>query len=79
MRGFAKIVPDADPDADGVWVKFDESNHDGDLFTLRLRPDWHVVTAVLIAVDVEPHQLRADLQDGGPMHAAMLGGMSPHE
>lgn len=52
-----KLVPDAEPNADGFWIEAEVPNG-FDLFKLTPKPGHHVVQA-------RPTQ---DPRDGGPMH-----------
>lgn len=54
---YLKLVPDAEPNADGVWASVDGVPPDVRPFDLKPRTGYHVV-----ATDVRDHR------DGGPMH-----------
>jgi hypothetical protein len=69
-----KLVPDNDLNADGQWVEMDVPASLFDVFAWTPLPGYHVVAYAVTRSDAWP-QAGTDLQDGGPMHAAFLGGV----
>jgi hypothetical protein len=65
-----KLVLDGEPNADGRWVEVDAPAPPFDVFAWTPLPGYHVVAYEI----VRPRDARIDRQDGGPMHAAFLGG-----
>ena len=61
MRVLLKLVPDAEPDADGFWEEA-EVPPGLPLFKLKPLTDHHIVA----------YRAADSLQDGGPMHAEFL-------
>jgi hypothetical protein len=60
-----KVVPDAQPNADGVWELHDVPKTKGrGTFDFVPRPGFHIVAM----------RKPDDPQDGGPMHARFLDG-----
>jgi hypothetical protein len=73
VRMSIKLVPDDAPNANGVWVEVDGPAPPAKVFDWTPVIGQHVVAYSLTRSDKWP-QAGTDLQDGGPMHAAFLGG-----
>jgi hypothetical protein len=73
IRLNVKLVPDNEPNSDGVWVEVDSPVPPAKVFGWTPLAGHHVVAYSLTRNSAWP-PAGTDLQDGGPMHAAFLRG-----